>query len=137
LIILITSHANLADGLVSAFEMIAGHKNYIQALSLNTSGVNEFRRRLLAFLNNAPSPVLILADVKGGTPYNEAYKYYLAHSNKCSLVSGVNLPMLLEIGTNIENCTDLDDVKAKTKAIGQQGIEIAEDIVEDNDDLDF
>ncbi|WP_226906852.1 PTS sugar transporter subunit IIA [Lacticaseibacillus paracasei] len=38
----------------------------------------------------------LLTDAKGGTPFNEAHKYGVERPESTAVISGVNLPMLLE-----------------------------------------
>ena len=43
------------------------------------------------------TPILVLVDLKGGTPYNTAM--YLSPSYNLKVITGVNLPMLLTLVT--------------------------------------
>ena len=80
--ILLTSHGHLAQGIASGFEFIAGKSDHIMTLELDERGIGSYRNRLQELLDGKTESVLILADLKGGTPYNESFKYYLAHTEK-------------------------------------------------------
>lgn len=105
---------------------------------LNDQGVTDFRNRLVNWLDEQVEPVLVLADLKGGTPFNEAYNYFLGHPDRIRVVSGVNLPMLLQLVPQISGVADLDQAVSIVVTAGQQGIQVAQNSDDDaDDDLDF
>lgn len=74
------------------------------AVSLTDAGIQDFVERLTDQLAKfASDEVLILTDIKGGTPYNEAYKYYLSNEKRVRVVAGMNLPMVIELGLSLSN----------------------------------
>ena len=84
--------------------MIAGENKNIVAVSLTDAGIQDFVERLTDQLAKfASDEVLILTDIKGGTPYNEAYKYYLSNEKRVRVVAGMNLPMVIELGLSLSN----------------------------------
>lgn len=133
--LLIATHAQAATGLLSAFSMIAGDAGKFDTCVLNESGIDDFRVRLLAQLNTyGNEDILILADVKGGTPFNESYAYGMAHPEHTAVVSGVNLPMLLEVGTTVLTGQTLTDIAQLAVSAGTSGITQAELNATDDDD---
>ena len=66
----------------------------------------------------ANAPALILTDILGATPANTASK--LADGNRCKVLAGVNLPMLLRALTYRNEPLDVLLEKAMTG--GAQGI---------------
>lgn len=135
--ILLVSHGELATGLISSYQMIAGENKNLEALILTADGINDFSRRLIEKLDSFQNEkVLILCDIKGGTPFNESYKYQLMHSEYISIVCGMNLPMLIEIGTIIESAQDLDHIYDTAIKVGRDAVEgikgsVAESITEE------
>jgi len=94
--IVVATHGDLARALLSAVESIAGPQSDIVCLGLAAGeSPDVFEARLAAAL--APDhPALVLVDFPGGTPWNAALR--AAHSREqARVVSGVNLPMLLEV----------------------------------------
>jgi mannose/fructose/sorbose-specific phosphotransferase system IIA component len=95
--IVVAAHGDLASGLVMAAEMIAGEQPDLTAVALQPGESPEsFGATLAAVL--APlgdEDLLILIDLFGGTPYNVAARQVLKPHVEC--VTGVNLPMLLEV----------------------------------------
>ncbi|MEB3363527.1 hypothetical protein SDC49_07625 [Lactobacillus sp. R2/2] len=135
--ILLTSHGHLAQGIASGFEFIAGKSDYIMILALDERGIGSYRDRLQELLDGETEPVLILADLKGGTPYNESFKYYLAHTERIRVVSGLNLPMLLELVPQLSDNTTLDEAVQTVLQAGTNGIAVAQDQQDDDDDIEF
>lgn len=133
--VLLTSHGNLAEGILSGFEFIAGKSSKILTLQLDNDGIDKYRSSLNELLDQQKESVLILADLKGGTPYNESYKYYLEHPERVSLISGLNLPMLLELIPQLTSKTTLDEATEIVLKAGAEGIIKAVDIQDDDDDL--
>lgn len=134
--IILTSHGNFAKGILQSYEMIAGANERISYVTLDEEGIGKFSNTLRCKLDEIieSDDVLILCDLKGGTPYNESFTYALSHQDKVRVVAGLNLPMLIEIGiTNLDN---LDEAVFIALESGKSGIEAL--TFEDNeDDLEF
>lgn len=137
--ILLVSHGSLCAGALSAFSMFAPGIDCLSCVSLtDEGGVAAFRDELAAKLVElrAQGDVLIVADLKGGTPYNESFAHFLTDSDHIRLVAGMNLPMLVEAGLMAANGADLETVTATALAAGRAGVEAAEVSREDADDED-
>lgn len=134
--VLLTSHGHLAQGIASSFEFIAGKSDHIMTLELDEKGIGLYHDRFQNLLDSETESILILADLKGGTPYNESFKYYLAHTEKTRVVSGLNLPMLLELIPQLSDNTTLDEAVQIVLQAGIDGISVAQDDQED-DDIEF
>ncbi|WP_297815078.1 PTS sugar transporter subunit IIA [uncultured Lactobacillus sp.] len=136
--VIVTTHKGLASGLKAACEMIAGKNDNVKTLELDETGIDNYKNKLISLLDSVSgSDNLILCDLKGGTPFNESFKYFLAHPDDLRVVSGVNLPMLLEISTNLmsKNLDELANIAIKA---GQTGItEAVDDTADDDEDMDF
>jgi fructose-specific PTS system IIA component len=64
--------------------------------------------------------ILFLVDVFGGTPYNSAVQLVFDHP-AADVVTGVNLPMLLELAATKET-SDLEALRQQLKTINQEGL---------------
>jgi mannose/fructose/sorbose-specific phosphotransferase system IIA component len=97
--VIVVGHGAFASGLLSASELIMGPQPALAALGLepgtDLDGFTENLRGLLDQINTA-SGVLILADLLGGTPWNASLRLAL-EGLPVKVVSGANLPMLLEV----------------------------------------
>lgn len=96
-VIIVSGHGKFSLGLLDAFEMIFGHDEKIKAVPfLKGEGIPQLQEKFNNELNNfAGEEVLFLVDVFGGTPYNAATQLIYG-DKKCDVISGVNLPILLE-----------------------------------------
>lgn len=139
--ILLASHGDLCTGVLSAFNMFAGGASDIRTVSLtNDGGVDLFRSQLDEALNDllAKGDVLILVDLKGGTPYNESYMRFLQNPEHIRLAAGLNLPMLIEAGVLAMSGGELDAVYQTAITAGANGVvgtELPEESSNDEDDL--
>ncbi|MBM7711180.1 PTS sugar transporter subunit IIA [Enterococcus xiangfangensis] len=136
--IIVTSHGDFCQGILDSYQMIAGENPHLRSISLTDAGIKDFSERFNKLLKEFESEeVLILTDIKGGTPYNEAYSYYLLHEERVRVIAGMNLPMVIEIGPNLLNSSSLADLYASAIEIGQQSITgVVTEMVPEND-LEF
>ena len=100
--IVVVGHAGLAQALVDAVAAIAGPQEALIAVDLASDQSPEsFQAALLQALQQADrgEGVLLLADMAGGTPANQALllRRSLALPRPYPIVAGVNLPLLLEV----------------------------------------
>jgi PTS system mannose-specific IIA component len=103
--IVIVSHGDMADGLVDAARMIAGEQEGIATVSLREmDAVEELVEWVAAAIQKVDSGdgVVILVDLFGGTPFNASARLAMQGDHRIELVSGVNLPMLVELAVQRE-----------------------------------
>ena len=134
--IVITSHGDLCTGLVNSLNMIAGTNEHIYAVKLTESGIGDYTQKLYSLFDEllAEDLVLILTDIKGGTPYNQSYRYYLQHPDKTKVVYGVNLPMLIETSLMLNSTKSLEELANIAENAAKTGIGITEPSDNDEDD---
>ena len=123
--VIVTSHATLCDGLVAAFNMlVSSNSDHIHCLGLTEEGVGEFRSRLRALCDELlrQGDVLIMSDLLGGTPYNEANIIFQENPDHVRLVAGTNFPMLIEVGLLIMDECSLEDAYQTALLVGRQGV---------------
>jgi len=97
--VIVVSHGSLAYYLIETAEMIVGSQENLHPIGLQTHQglediTNEINDACLQ-LNEKSRGVLVLTDIQGGTPGNAACM--LVKTHHVSIISGVNLPMLLEV----------------------------------------
>ncbi|EHR35072.1 mannose/fructose/sorbose PTS transporter subunit IIA [Helcococcus kunzii] len=96
--IIIASHGSLAEGILQASEMIFGKQDNVAACTLLPSeGPEDIKRKIEEAISSFDSQdeILILADLWGGTPFNQASQVIAGHEDKWAIVAGVNLPMAI------------------------------------------
>ena len=127
--ILIVTHKELAEALISVWDLILGRGEGVQAVSLDPNDAPEVSRqkiqRALSQVNNG-SGVIILTDMLGGTPSNQALPFL--QEGKVEVITGVNLPMLMKL-PQIRQQTDLREAAAALKQSGQKGITVASEVL--------
>ncbi|WP_122646111.1 PTS sugar transporter subunit IIA [Enterococcus mediterraneensis] len=135
--VIVTSHGDFCHGILKSYQMIAGESENFYAVSLTEEGVKDYSDRLNKVLTELESEeILILTDIKGGTPYNESYQYYLTHEERVRVVAGMNLPMIIEVGINLFN-DNLEILYNKALQAGLLGIEGADNGSMIENDLEF
>ncbi len=129
--IIVASHGQLAEGFMDALEMIMGPQEKITALALEPEmGPEDYREKLKKAAQDLETPdgVLIMADLFGGTPSN-ASAYLLDSENPpIEVVTGVNLPMLLEIA-NMRGSTGLKELAQNCRELATQSVQIMSEVM--------
>ena len=98
--IVIASHGELAPGIKQAGSMVFGDQPNVGAVSLMPSmGPDDIRAKIEECISSFDDQdqVLILADLWGGTPFNQASAVLDGHEDSWAIVTGLNLPMLIEV----------------------------------------
>ena len=83
---------------------------------------------------------MFLVDLFGGSPYNAACRV-VAETENTDVITGVNVPMLLEVLDAREEINDVSELVQVAKNSGINGIKIfselfSADAVDDDDDSD-
>lgn len=123
--LLVISHGGLAEGLLDAMQMITGPQEKVLALGLQESEAPEDLieriREAVETLDDGDG-VLIMVDLYGATPFNSSSRLFLESQKKIEVITGVNLPMLVEIVISREGQT-LPDLLEQAFQSGQTGIQ--------------
>lgn len=131
--IMLATHGKFSKGILDSYQMIAGVNDKIHAISLTDDGIEGFAEKLQNDMEDLlDDTVLVMTDLKGGTPYNEAFNYYLIHPESVRVVAGLNLPMLIEVGLALEN-NSLDTLYNLALATGAAGVIGIEEDSADNE----
>lgn len=115
----IISHGEFCEGLLSSLKMISGDTYGIKAVPLvpgeSPDSYREKLAEVLSGYSDQESGFLILSDIAGGTPFQSAA--YLSKDFKIALISGMNMPMLLSLslGKTEEDTLDSLVIKAISK----------------------
>lgn len=121
--VVVASHGGLCRELLITAEMILGPAAQTAAAPLATGvSLQDFAaqlRQVVAAVQQEAG-VLLLADLAGGTPCNVA-AVLAAQSEEIKVVTGVNLPMLLEVLSRREGLS-LEELAGIAATAGQGGI---------------
>ena len=97
--IILASHGGFAEGIYQSGEMIFGKQENVKACILKPSeGPDDIRKKMedaIASFDD-PEQVLFLIDLWSGTPFNQASNLFAEYKDTWAIVTGLNLPMLIE-----------------------------------------
>ena len=96
--VIVAAHGHLAEGLIASSAMIVGPQEDAVAVTFDPSeGPDDLLAKYAAATDASPSTeYLLLVDLFGGSPYNAAARF-AAPREDADVVTGVNLPMLVEV----------------------------------------
>ncbi len=132
--ILIVTHSQLGDALIEAAEFIIGKRP--EALISVSIDLNEsadvLRRKIAAGIKKVKSKdgVLILTDMFGGTPSNLSYSFL--EEGQIEVISGVNLPILIQAANTRAKKKDLTKLAVKLEKFGKKSISLASGLLKGN-----
>ncbi|WP_055666007.1 PTS sugar transporter subunit IIA [Desnuesiella massiliensis] len=109
--IVIATHGRFGEELIRSAEMIVGKMENVKSVSLlPVMSFEEFMHEVDAIFSDLEGPVLALADLYGGTPCNVLTA--LTKKYHHNVITGVNLPMLVDLYLNSINdeALDMDEV---------------------------
>lgn len=124
---LLATHGKMAEGMIDSAEMLVGNTDKIEVLSLKP-GVdpNVFEKEVTEAIERADKGdgVLALVDIFGGTPNNTIFKVGHHKGKKVKIITGVNLPALVNILSCVDENASLDDVANAVLEMAQDQLKI-------------
>ncbi len=122
--IVIASHGKFAEGIFQSGSMIFGDQADVKPVTLLPSeGPEDIRKKMEEAIAtfSQQDEILFLIDLWSGTPFNQASALIDGHEGHWVVVTGLNLPMLIEsyalrLGT--ESAADIASHVAKTSREG-------------------
>lgn len=125
--IILASHGEFATGILQSSSMIFGEQENVKAVTLMPSeGPDDIRRKLeeaVASLENAEQ-VLFLVDLWGGTPFNQTNTLFEEHKDTWAIVTGMNLPMVIEAFGSRFSSESAHEIAAGILASSREGIKV-------------
>lgn len=124
--ILIVTHGELANGLMDSLSLIMGEQEACQTLGLkHGDDIVEFSEKIQAGICQLDTGdgVLVLVDLFSASPYNQAaMSFNQLKDHHYRLVSGVNLPMVIESFNQRMIGSDLETMYQAAMTAGKDGI---------------
>lgn len=124
---IITGHGDFAPGMTRAMAMIAGTQEHFQVVAFQEGepleGFEDSMRTALEGLLQETTGVLIFTDLLGGTPFRTAMVVAAGRDN-VEVLTGTNLPMLIEIGLLRTIEEDVHALAEKAVEVGSSGIQV-------------
>lgn len=129
--IILTSHGDLCQGMLSTLKMFAS-VDEVCAVSLDDRGIESFSERFTQLVDTSDE-CLIITDIEGGSPYQTALRLKLENDKKIEILSGMNLPMVIEAVLGV-NYNTIEQLRDKALDSGKQGINTFVNKVNINED---
>jgi PTS system mannose-specific IIA component len=123
--LLIISHCDLGREFLNAAELILGRLEAANAISITqTTESEELLKTISEEIKTLDrgQGVLVLTDMFGGTPSNLSLSFL--KEEKVEVLTGVNLPMVVEVAQNRERLT-LSELGEKAQEAGIKSITLA------------
>jgi len=124
--ILIVSHGNLAEALISSAQILVGNLPKVRGVSIwpqdKQDEIQERIEREIAEVDSGEG-VIILTDLLGGTPTNLSLSFL--GEKRVAVVTGVNIPMLLAL-FSYQKEKSLEEIGRLVKKAGQKSITLVQ-----------
>ena len=132
--IVIVTHSQLGDALIEAAEFIIGNRpEAMESVSIDLSqSADKLRTKIAQGIKKVEGQegVLILTDMFGGTPSNLSYSFL--EEGHIEVLSGVNLPILIQAASLRDKNMILDELATKLEVFGKKSISLASGILKGN-----
>lgn len=124
--IIIASHGEFAEGILQSATMIVGEQENVAAVVLQPSeGPDDIRKKIEeAAASFDTDEVLVLADLWGGTPFNQANSIYEQNKDKWAIVAGLSLPMLIEALTARYSMNESHAIARAIVPVAQENVKV-------------
>lgn len=125
--VILASHGKFAEGILQSGAMIFGEQANVAACTLMPSeGPDDIYRKMeeaIAQFENQDE-VLFLVDLFGGTPFNQSNKLIAGHEDKWAIVTGLNLPMLIETYASRFSMTTAHEIATHVCEVAREGVQV-------------
>jgi PTS system mannose-specific IIA component len=132
--IVIVTHSQLGDALIGATEFIIGNRpEAMESVSIDLSqNADKLRTKIAQGIKKVEGKegILILTDMFGGTPSNLSYSFL--EEGHIEVLSGVNLPVLIQAANLRGKNMKLDELAANLEVFGKKSISLASGILKGN-----
>lgn len=98
--IILATHGEFAKGILQSANMVFGEQDNVAACTfLPCEGPEDIKNKIVTAINsfNNCDEILFLVDLWSGTPFNQSALLMAEHKDKWAMISGLNLPMLIEV----------------------------------------
>lgn len=129
---IIASHGSFSKELIKSAELIMGEKKGIDYLCMEANTCSdEIRAKLNNIIKNRKDgdEIIILTDVLGGSISNICTEYVM--QKDVHIVTGVNMPMVLNMLTSSEN-VDTEKLIEETIKLSRDGIKYLNKMIKNN-----
>lgn len=116
--IIVVGHGTFAQGLLSPMRMLMGDTDDFCGIEFPVGMAEEdLEIQIISAAKNFENrdAILILTDIEGGTPFKMAVK--AACENQYTVITGVNLPLVLQLAMYLDmyEAADLEEILEKAR----------------------
>ncbi|TOZ03506.1 mannose/fructose/sorbose PTS transporter subunit IIA [Leuconostoc pseudomesenteroides] len=123
--LIIASHGDFAKGILMSGSMIFGEQENVEVVTFlpneGPDDLDQHYQEALSKFNN-DDEVLFLIDLWGGSPFNRASLIQKQNPDKMAIVSGLNLPMLIEAYGGRLSQTKAADLAKYLVPVAREGV---------------
>ena len=124
--VLVVCHGDLAEGFKQAVGLIVGERESFSTIGLfEGDSIDDLPRKIVAEVKKLDTGegVLIFVDLLGASPFNATVKAVSQlHDRKLDMITGANLPMVLEALMQREGEIDLAQLSVSVAEAGKKQI---------------
>lgn len=124
--VIVATHGEFSVGLLNALELIMGKQEKVETMCLtHETSIEEFSVDMLNHIKTLDSGegVVVFTDLYSASPYNQAaLNYKNLQDVDYRIISGVNLPMLVEGFNQRMLGASLDEVATLSMETAKEGI---------------
>ncbi len=123
--IIVCMHGTLSVEILKTIELIIGKQKNIFAIKfLPGENINNLIIKYKKSFKklNISEGIIFFVDIMGGSPFNAANKILHTKKNKCDIISGTNIPMLLETCMAREENKTFEELVSIAINTGKKGI---------------
>lgn len=131
--IILASHGDFAKGILQSGEMIFGTQPDVKAVTLQPSeGPDDIRAKMEEAITTFENheQVLFMVDLWGGTPFNQTSGLINGHEDTWAVVTGLNLPMLIEAFASRMSMESAQEIAAHVYGVAKEGVRLLPEALE-------
>ena len=131
--IILASHGDFAKGILQSGEMIFGTQPNVKAVTLQPSeGPDDIRAKMEEAITTFENPeqVLFMVALWGGTPFNQTSGLINGHEDTWAVVTGLNLPMLIEAFASRMSMESAQEIAAHVYGVAKEGVRLLPEALE-------
>lgn len=135
--LIVATHGKMSEETVNLTKMVLGESEQLDFVTfLPGEGPEDLIEKYKNIISKYKSEgTLFLVDLFGGSPYNAACRI-VAETENTDVITGVNVPMLLEVLDAREETNKVSELIETAKNSGINGIKIFSEIFTESDDSD-
>ena len=135
--LIVATHGKMSEETVNLTKMVLGESEQLDFVTfLPGEGPEDLIEKYKNIISKYNSEgTLFLVDLFGGSPYNAACRI-VAETENTDVITGVNVPMLLEVLDAREETNKVSELIETAKNSGINGIKIFSEIFTESDDSD-